>query len=176
MPSGGCGEARSPVTRGLCPGLGLSQAGLAPRLASSKRKASQPEKLLPTQAVGEDQREVLRRPCRAHGLEPGNAGLQASRLCRDGLPCPQDLVPRRCHQHRLLCERIIREQQQLMQGEARAGLACSPVPPGFSARAQLSVERLGLVTFCDPLPITPSQRSGCVHTPPPLSTCKVVAP
>ncbi|XP_036097980.1 kinesin-like protein KIF19 [Molossus molossus] len=91
------------------------KAGLQQRLASAGRKASQLEKLLHTQAISEDQREVLRLLRRAHELELENAALQASHLRRDGLLCQQDLVLQRCHQHRLLCEQIVREQQQLMQ-------------------------------------------------------------
>ncbi|KAM7143614.1 kinesin-like protein KIF19 isoform 3-T4 [Molossus nigricans] len=91
------------------------KAGLQQRLASAGRKASQLEKLLHTQAISEDQREVLQLLRRAHELELENAALQASRLRRDGLLCQQDLVLQRCHQHRLLCEQIVREQQQLMQ-------------------------------------------------------------
>lgn len=72
---------------------------------------------------------MLRLLCPAHELELESTGLQASRLRRDGLLCQQDLVLQRGHRHRLLCEQLIREQQQLMQGEARAGLClliCAP--------------------------------------------------
>ena len=76
------------------------------------------EELLPTQVISEDQREVLRLLCRAHELEVENTGLQANSLCRRNLLCQKDFVIQRCQQHRRLCEQIIQEQQQLIQGEA----------------------------------------------------------
>ena len=96
----------------------LCQVGLEQRLANAKKKASQMEELLPTQVISEDHREVLRLLCRAHELELENMGLQANSLCRRNLLCQKDFVIQRCQQHRRLCEQIIREQQQLIQGEA----------------------------------------------------------
>ncbi|XP_040122735.1 kinesin-like protein KIF19 [Oryx dammah] len=98
----------------------LHQPGLEQRLANAKKKASQMGELLPTQVISEDQREVLRLLCRAHELEVENAGLQASSLCRRNLLCQKDFVIQRCQQHRRLCERIIREQQQLIQDSGLA--------------------------------------------------------
>ena len=96
----------------------LCQVGLEQRLANAKKKASQMEELLPTQVIIEDHREVLRLLCRARELELENMGLQANSLCRRNLLCQKDFVIQRCQQHRRLCEQIIREQQQLIQGEA----------------------------------------------------------
>nr|XP_055195282.1 kinesin-like protein KIF19 [Nyctereutes procyonoides] len=94
------------------------KAGLEQRLANAKKKASQLEKLLPTQVISEDQREVLRLLCRAHELEVENTELQANNLCRRNLMCQKDFVIQRYHQHRLLCEQLIQDQWQLIQGEA----------------------------------------------------------
>lgn len=83
------------------------------------------EKLLPQQVVSEDQREVLRLLCRAHELEVENTELQAHGLRSKNLLCQKDLVIRCYHQHRLLCEHIIQDQRQLLQGEP-----AQPAPPG----------------------------------------------
>ncbi|XP_036913823.1 kinesin-like protein KIF19 [Sturnira hondurensis] len=91
------------------------KAGLEQRLASAQSKAAQLERLLPAQALSQDQQEALRLLCRAQELELENTGLQASLLRRDSLLCQKDQVIRRCHQHQLLCERIIRDQRRLLQ-------------------------------------------------------------
>ncbi|XP_049761021.1 kinesin-like protein KIF19 [Elephas maximus indicus] len=94
------------------------KAGLEQRLANAKKKASEMEKLLPRQAINEDQREVLRLLCHAHELEVENTELQANNLYRKNLLCQKDFVIQRYHQHRLLCEQIIQDQRQLIQGES----------------------------------------------------------
>ncbi|XP_039735580.1 kinesin-like protein KIF19 isoform X3 [Pteropus medius] len=91
------------------------KAELEQRLACAKKKASQLEELLPAQAISEDQREVLRLLCRVHELEVENTELQASSLRRKNLLCQKDFVIQGFHQHRLLGERIIRGQRQLIQ-------------------------------------------------------------
>ncbi|XP_053512973.1 kinesin-like protein KIF19 [Artibeus jamaicensis] len=91
------------------------KAGLEQRLASAQSKAAQLEQLLPTRALSEDQQEALRLLCRAQELELENTGLQAGLLRRDSLLCQKDQVIWRCHQHRLLCERIIQDQRRLLQ-------------------------------------------------------------
>ncbi|KAM5301262.1 kinesin-like protein KIF19 isoform 2-T3 [Glossophaga mutica] len=102
------------------------KAGLERRLASAQSKAARLERLLPARALSEDQQEALRLLCRAQELELENAGLQAGLLRRDSLLCQKDQVIRRCHQHRRLCERIIRDQQRLLQD---SGL---PVPAALA--------------------------------------------
>lgn len=101
---------------------------------------SQLEKLLPTQAVSEDQREVLRLLCRAHELEVENTELRADKLCRGSLLRQKDLVIQRHHQHRLLCERLIQDLWQLVQGEAAALVPVkqSPSLPGRRGRPSLA--------------------------------------
>ncbi|XDB64709.1 hypothetical protein ABFV05_018325 [Capra hircus] len=96
------------------------KAGLEQRLANAKKKASQMEEQLPAQVLSEDQREVLRLLCRVHELEVENTGLQASSLCRRSLLCQKDFVIQRCQRHRRLCERVIREQQRLIQDSGLA--------------------------------------------------------
>ncbi|XP_035870423.1 kinesin-like protein KIF19 [Phyllostomus discolor] len=91
------------------------QAGLEQRLASAQSKAAQLERLLPARALSEDQQEALRLLCRAQELELENAGLQAGLLRRDSLLSQKDRLLRRCHQHRRLCERIIRDQRRLLR-------------------------------------------------------------
>ncbi|XP_037669691.1 kinesin-like protein KIF19 [Choloepus didactylus] len=142
------------------------KAGLEQRLAEAKRKASQMEGLLPGQAVSEDQREVLRLLCRAHELEVGSTELRADNLYRKNLLCQKDFVIRRYQQHRLLCEQIIQEQQQLIRD---AGI---PVPEPLDRRYRLysrelgegSLHRLLLLhaLMCGPL------RDGSVPSTPPL--------
>ncbi|CAD7683844.1 unnamed protein product [Nyctereutes procyonoides] len=113
------------------------KAGLEQRLANAKKKASQLEKLLPTQVISEDQREVLRLLCRAHELEVENTELQANNLCRRNLMCQKDFVIQRYHQHRLLCEQLIQDQWQLIQG---GGIA---VPESLARRRCLYSRELG---------------------------------
>ncbi|XP_069341779.1 kinesin-like protein KIF19 [Eulemur rufifrons] len=113
------------------------KAGLERRLATAKQKASQMEKLLPRQVTSEDQREVLRLLCRAHELEVENTALQASNLCRKNLLCQKDFVIQRYHQHRLLCEQVIREQRQLIQD---GGIS---VPEALDKRYHLYARELG---------------------------------
>ncbi|XP_004776428.1 kinesin-like protein KIF19 [Mustela putorius furo] len=113
------------------------KAGLERRLANAKRKVSQLERLLPTQAVSEDQREVLRLLCRAHELEVENTELRADKLCRGSLLRQKDLVIQRHHQHRLLCERLIQDLWQLVQG---GGVE---VPEALDQRFRLYSRELG---------------------------------
>ncbi|XP_014439423.2 kinesin-like protein KIF19 [Tupaia chinensis] len=113
------------------------KAGLEQRLANAKRKVSQMEKLLPKQVTSEEQREVLRLLCRAHQLEVENTELQANNLCRKNLLCQKDFVIQRYHQHRLLCDQVIQEQQQLIQD---GGI---PVPESLNKRFQLYSQELG---------------------------------
>ncbi|XP_016068445.1 PREDICTED: kinesin-like protein KIF19 [Miniopterus natalensis] len=96
------------------------KAGLERRLASAKRKASRLERTLPRQAVSEGQREALRLLCGAHEREAESAALQAGRLRTQHLLGQKDLLIRHLQRHRLLSERLIRGQRQLIQGEARA--------------------------------------------------------
>uniref|UniRef100_A0A286XRZ3 Kinesin-like protein n=1 Tax=Cavia porcellus TaxID=10141 RepID=A0A286XRZ3_CAVPO len=91
------------------------KAGLEQRLALARQKASKMETLLPAQVTSEDQREVLRLLCRAHELEVENTELRADSLRCKTLLCQKDLVIQHCHQHRRLCEQLIRGQWQLMQ-------------------------------------------------------------
>ncbi|XP_077614975.1 kinesin-like protein KIF19 [Crocuta crocuta] len=113
------------------------KAGLEQRLANAKEKASQLEKLLPAGASSEDQREVVRLLCRAHELEVENTELQADSLCRRSLLCQKDFVIQRYHQHRLLCEQLLRDQRQLIEG---GGLA---VPASLDQRYHLLLRELG---------------------------------
>ncbi|XP_022356112.1 kinesin-like protein KIF19 [Enhydra lutris kenyoni] len=122
----------------VCSGDLCSWAGLERRLANAKRKVSQLEKLLPTQAVSEDQREVLRLLCRAHELEVENTELRADKLCQGSLLRQKDLVIQRHHQHRLLCERLIQDLWQLVQG---GGVA---VPEALDRRFCLYLRELGV--------------------------------
>ncbi|XP_032447480.1 kinesin-like protein KIF19 [Lynx canadensis] len=113
------------------------KAGLEQRLASAKEKASQLEKLLPAQASSEDQREVLRLLCWAHELEAENTELRADGLRRRSLLWQKDFVIQRYHQHRLLCEQLLRDQRQLIEG---GGLA---VPESLDERYGLILRELG---------------------------------
>ncbi|XP_047695136.1 kinesin-like protein KIF19 [Prionailurus viverrinus] len=113
------------------------KAGLEQRLARAKEKASQLEQLLPAQASSEDQREVLRLLCWAHELEAENTELRADGLRRRSLLWQKDFVIQRYHQHRLLCEQLLRDQRQLIEG---GGLA---VPESLDERYCLILRELG---------------------------------
>ncbi|XP_055984300.1 kinesin-like protein KIF19 [Sorex fumeus] len=113
------------------------KAGLEQRLAHAKRKASQLERLLPGQSVSAEQREVLQLLCRVHELEVGSTELQAHSLRRKNLLCQKDFVIQRYHQHRLLCEQLIQDQQQLIH---EAGI---PVPEDLQQRFRLYSRELG---------------------------------
>ncbi|XP_049495089.1 kinesin-like protein KIF19 [Panthera uncia] len=113
------------------------KAGLERRLASAKEKASQLEQLLPAQASSEDQREVLRLLCWAHELEAENTELRADGLRRRSLLWQKDFVIRRYHQHRRLCEQLLRDQRQLIEG---GGIA---VPKSLDERYGLILRELG---------------------------------
>ncbi|XP_044904008.1 kinesin-like protein KIF19 isoform X2 [Felis catus] len=113
------------------------KAGLEQRLASAKEKASQLEQLLPAQASSEDQREVLRLLCWAHELEAENTELRADGLRRRSLLWQKDFVIQRYHQHRLLCEQLLRDQRQLIEG---GGIA---VPESLDERYCLILRELG---------------------------------
>ncbi|XP_073742445.1 kinesin-like protein KIF19 [Callorhinus ursinus] len=113
------------------------KAGLEQRLANAKRKALQLEKLLPTQVISEDQREVLRLLCWAHELELENTELQAGKLRRRHLLCQKDFVIQRHHQHRQLCEQLIHDLWQLIQD---GGI---PVPEALDRRFRRYTRELG---------------------------------
>ncbi|XP_029432686.1 kinesin-like protein KIF19 isoform X2 [Rhinatrema bivittatum] len=87
---------------------------LEQRLANTKLKASQMEKMLPKQISDEDQREVLRLLCKVHELEVGNTELQARALYKENMLCQKNFVIQRYQQHRLLCEEIIKQQRALI--------------------------------------------------------------
>ncbi|XP_028909060.1 kinesin-like protein KIF19 [Ornithorhynchus anatinus] len=112
------------------------KTGLEQRLANTKKKASQMEKLLPKHIINEDQREVLRLLCKAHELEVGNTELQANNLYKKNLLCQKDFVIQRYHQHRLLCEDIIQQQRALIKEH------CISVPELLEKRYQLYFREL----------------------------------
>nr|XP_020830937.1 kinesin-like protein KIF19 isoform X2 [Phascolarctos cinereus] len=112
------------------------KAGLEQRLANTKKKASQMEKLLPKQIINKDQREVLRLLCKAHELEVENTELQANNLYQKNLLCQKDFVIQRYHQHRLLCEEIIQQQRELIKGN------WIPVPEPLEKRYRLYSQEL----------------------------------
>lgn len=65
---------------------------------------------------------MLRLLCWAHELEAENTELRADGLRRRSLLWQKDFVIQRYHQHRLLCEQLLRDQRQLIEGEpARPG-------------------------------------------------------
>ena len=64
----------------------------------------------------------MRLLCWAHELEAENTELRADGLRRRSLLWQKDFVIQRYHQHRLLCEQLLRDQRQLIEGEpARPG-------------------------------------------------------
>lgn len=99
--------------------------------------------MLPRRAVSEGQREALRLLCGAHEREAESAALQAGRLRTQHLLGQKDLLIRHLQRHRLLSERLIRGQRQLIQGEARA-----PRLPRLCPRSHRCGERGDAAEMC----------------------------
>lgn len=86
------------------------------------------EELLHRRGSSEEQREVLALLCRVHELEMENAEMQSHALLRDGVIRQKNFVVQRFEQHRHLCDEIIQQQRQLMDGESTSSRN-SPAPP-----------------------------------------------
>lgn len=110
------------------------------------------EELLHRRGSSEEQREVLALLCRVHELEMEKAEMQSHALLRDGVIRQKNFVVQRFEQHRHLCDEIIQQQRQLMDGESPSSRN-SPAPPPAGS-GPLWCRRAG----CSLLPVS----CGCV--------------
>ncbi|XP_015252985.1 PREDICTED: kinesin-like protein KIF19 [Cyprinodon variegatus] len=75
------------------------------------------EELLPRRVSSEEQREVLGLLCKVHELEMENAEMQSHALIKDSVIRQKNFVVQRFEQHRHLCDEIIQQQRQFIDGE-----------------------------------------------------------
>ncbi|XP_029871358.1 kinesin-like protein KIF19 isoform X3 [Aquila chrysaetos chrysaetos] len=90
------------------------KAELARRFRQSQRHARRLEEALRCRSSSEEQREVLALLCRLHQLELDLAETRSHTLLEGGLRHPPAAAARRFNRHRVLCARIIQQQQQLI--------------------------------------------------------------
>lgn len=79
------------------------------------------EELLHRRVGSDEQREVLVLLCKVHELEIENTEIQSHALLRDGVLRQKNLVVQRFEQHRHLCDEIIQQQRQFIDGESLLG-------------------------------------------------------
>lgn len=65
----------------------------------------------------EEQREVLGLLCKVHELEIENAEMQSHALLKDNVIRQKNFVVQRFEQYRHLCDEIIQQQRQFIDGE-----------------------------------------------------------
>lgn len=80
-------------------------------------RARRLEELLPRRVSSEEQREVLCLLCKVHELEIENAEMQSHALLKDNVIRQKNFVVQRFEQHRHLCDEIIQQQRQFIDGE-----------------------------------------------------------
>lgn len=85
------------------------------------------EELLPRRVSSEEQREVLGLLCKVHELEIENAEMQSHALLKDNVIRQKNFVVQRFAQHRHLCDEIIQQQRQFIDGERFSLLLCQSV-------------------------------------------------
>lgn len=109
------------------------------RLLELRDRARGQEELLQRRASSDGQREVLALLCKVHELEVENAEAQSHALLKDGVIRQKNVVVQRFEQHRHLCDEIIQQQRQLIDGEVLArfgfGLAREANPPREDQRS-----------------------------------------
>lgn len=64
----------------------------------------------------EEQREVLGLLCKVHELEIENVEMQSHALLKDNVIRQKNVVVQRFEQHRHLCDEIIQQQRQFIDG------------------------------------------------------------
>lgn len=79
-------------------------------------QSRQLEELLPRRVSSDEQREVLCLLCKVHELEIENAEIQSHALLKDTVIRQKNFVVRRFEMHRHLCDELIQQQRQLIDG------------------------------------------------------------
>lgn len=87
------------------------------RFQELRDRAQRLEELLPRWVSSEEQREVLGLLCKVHELEIENTEMQAHALLKDNVIRQKNFVVQRFEQHRHLCDEIIQQQRQFIDGE-----------------------------------------------------------
>ncbi|XP_010577029.1 PREDICTED: kinesin-like protein KIF19 [Haliaeetus leucocephalus] len=90
------------------------KAELAWRFRQSQQHAQRLEEALRCRSSSEEQQEVLALLCHLHQLELDLAETRSHTLLEGGLRHPPAAATRRFNRHRVLCARIIQQQQQLI--------------------------------------------------------------
>lgn len=93
------------------------KALLERRFLELRDQARRLEELLPRRVSSEEQREVLGLLCKVHELEIENAEMQSHALLKDNVIRQKNFVVQRFEQHRHLCDEIIQQQRQFIDGE-----------------------------------------------------------
>ncbi len=97
----------------------LLKALLERRFLELRDRARRLEELLPRRVSSEEQREVLGLLCKVHELEIENAEMQSHALLKDNVIRQKNFVVQRFEQHRHLCDEIIQQQRQFIDGETQ---------------------------------------------------------
>lgn len=87
------------------------------RFLELRDRARRLEELLPRRVSSEEQREVLGLLCKVHELEIENTEMQSHALIKDNVIRQKNFVVQRFEQHRHLCDEIIQQQRQVIDGE-----------------------------------------------------------
>lgn len=96
----------------------ILKALLERRFLELRDRARRLEELLPRRVSSEEQREVLGLLCKVHELEIENAEMQSHALLKDNVIRQKNFVVQRFEQHRHLCDEIIQQQRQFIDGES----------------------------------------------------------
>lgn len=96
----------------------ILKALLERRFMELRDRARRLEELLPRRVSSEEQREVLGLLCKVHELEIENAEMQSHALLKDNVIRQKNFVVQRFEQHRHLCDEIIQQQRQFIDGES----------------------------------------------------------
>lgn len=90
------------------------------RLVELRDQARRQEELLHRRVSSDEQREVLGLLCKVHELEIENTEIQSQALLKDSVIRQKNFVVQRFEQHRHLCDEIIQQQRQFIDGEVFA--------------------------------------------------------
>ncbi|GCB83491.1 hypothetical protein scyTo_0024133, partial [Scyliorhinus torazame] len=89
---------------------------LEQKLGDTKAKVSKMEDLLPKWLNNKDQQEIMSLLCKVHELEVENTEIQSALLHKENILQQKDFVIQHYEQHRALCDEIILQQRQLIDG------------------------------------------------------------
>uniref|UniRef100_A0A3B5L489 Kinesin-like protein n=1 Tax=Xiphophorus couchianus TaxID=32473 RepID=A0A3B5L489_9TELE len=89
---------------------------LEQRFLELRDRARRLEELLPRRVSSEEQREILGLLCKVHELEIENTEMQSHALIKDNVIRQKNFVVQRFEQHRHLCDEIIQQQRQFIDG------------------------------------------------------------